>query len=126
MVQVTALDHVVLICSDVAQTLSWYQRHLGLEGVRVEEWRNGLAPFPSLRVTPETIIDLIPGPAEGRGHLDHVCFVASSGELDALRKNPDFEIVEEGKRFGARGVADSIYAKDPDGLTVEVRAYPGH
>jgi hypothetical protein len=32
-------------------------------------------------------------------------------------------IVEEGQRFGAQGVASSIYVKDPDGLTVELRAY---
>jgi catechol 2,3-dioxygenase-like lactoylglutathione lyase family enzyme len=28
------------------------------------------------------------------------------------------------ERFGARGIATSIYVKDPDGNTVEFRYYP--
>ena len=41
----------------VDATLAWYDRFAGLAGVRVDEWRRGEAPFPSLRVTEETIID---------------------------------------------------------------------
>ena len=33
-------------------------------------------------------------------------------------------IEDEGERFGARGMASSIYVRDPDGLLVELRAYP--
>ena len=47
-----AFDHVVLIVRDVEVTLAWYQELLGLDGVRVEEWRAGVAPFPSLRTPP--------------------------------------------------------------------------
>ncbi|HEY6414811.1 MAG TPA: hypothetical protein VIX41_01195, partial [Acidimicrobiales bacterium] len=67
-----ALDHLVLVVSDVERALAWYGRHAGLAGERVEEWRNDEAPFPSLRVDDSTIIDLIPGnPGADRGHLDH-------------------------------------------------------
>ena len=119
-----ALDHIVLVVADVDRSLAWYQQHLGLEGVRVEEWRNGEAPFPSLRVDPTTIIDLIPGHDGARGHLDHICFVVSDDDLDDAKADPELTIVDEGDRFGAQGVAHSIYVNDPDGMLVELRAYP--
>ena len=120
----SGLDHLVLVVADVEVTLEWYQRHLGLEPVRLDEWRAGQVPFPSLRVSAETIIDLIPGRDGGRGHLDHICFVVTEAELAESRDRPDLIVESEGPRFGARGVAYSIYVRDPDDLLVELRAYP--
>jgi catechol 2,3-dioxygenase-like lactoylglutathione lyase family enzyme len=122
-----ALDHLVLVVTDVEATLDWYGRIAGLAGVRVDEWRRGEAPFPSVRVDPGTIIDLIPGlddPAV-RGHLDHICLVVSRADLEALAAHPDLEVVDSGPRYGARGEAESIYVHDPDGLLVEFRTYEG-
>jgi catechol 2,3-dioxygenase-like lactoylglutathione lyase family enzyme len=119
-----ALDHLVLVVRDVERSLAWYGGHLGLSGERVEEWRAGQVPFPSLRVDSQTIIDLVPGDPQGPGHVDHLCFVVSEDELAELRRSPDLEVDSEGERFGARGIAHSIYVTDPDGLTVEIRAYP--
>ena len=114
----------MLVCRDVEVTLAWYQRHFGLEGVRVERWRAGEVPFPSVRVSPSFIIDLERGDPEGRGHLSHLCFVVSAADLEVLRADPELVVEDEGDRFGALGVARSIYVRDPDGLTVEARAYP--
>lgn len=120
------LDHLVLVVADVERTLDWYGRHAGLAPVRVDEWRAGDAPFPSLRVDEGTIIDLVPGLEAGqRGHLDHLCFVVSRSGLEALAADPDLEVGERGPRFGARGTGESIYVRDPDGLTVEFRTYDG-
>jgi catechol 2,3-dioxygenase-like lactoylglutathione lyase family enzyme len=120
-----ALDHIVLVVRDTEATLAWYDRFAGLAGVRVDEWRRGEVPFPSLRVDDGTIIDVIPGlgdPTE-RGHLDHICLVVDRTGLDALAADPALDIVDSGRRFGARGEADSIYVRDPDGLLVEFRTY---
>lgn len=119
-----ALDHVVLVAGDVERTLAWYERHLGLAPLQVDEWRAGQVPFPSLRVTESTIIDIIPGHDGQRGHLDHVCFVVSNEDLERAKRAPDLAIVDEGPRSGARGIARSVYVLDPDELTVEIRAYP--
>jgi catechol 2,3-dioxygenase-like lactoylglutathione lyase family enzyme len=125
MARALALDHLVLVVSDVERTLAWYGDHAGLAGVRVEEWADGRAPFPSLRVDEATIIDVIPGDVGGeRGHLDHICFVVSPSELDELANDPALEVVDRGERFGARGQGQSIYVRDPDGLLVEFRCYP--
>ena len=58
LVQVVGLDHVVFKCADVEKSLTFYCDTLGLEPERVDEWRRGDAPFPSVRITPTTIIDL--------------------------------------------------------------------
>lgn len=119
-----ALDHIVLVVSDVERSLAWYMRHAGLASVNVDEWRKGEAFFPSLRVDEGTIIDFVPGePAESRGHLDHVCFVVSAGDLDALTDDSELVIVDQGPRSGARGTGQSVYVRDPDDLLVEFRSY---
>ncbi len=119
------LDHIVLVVADVERSLAWYGRHAGLGAERVEQWRRGELPFPSLRIDPGTIIDVIPGldDAGARGHLDHICLVVGPDHLAALAADPDLEIVDQGRRSGARGDADSIYVRDPDGLLVEFRSY---
>jgi catechol 2,3-dioxygenase-like lactoylglutathione lyase family enzyme len=128
MTRAQELDHFVLHCADVEKTLAWYQRHLGLTAERVDQWRRSEVPFPSLRITPDTLIDLIPGLDAGnetlpRGHLNHICFRVSPDDLEVARQDPELVVEETGQRFGARGVATSIYVRDPDNLLVEIRAY---
>jgi catechol 2,3-dioxygenase-like lactoylglutathione lyase family enzyme len=121
---IVGLDHLVLRCNDVEATIRWYEEKVGLEPVRLAEWRRGEVPFPSLRVDATTIIDLIPGDtADGR--LDHICLVLRGVELDTLAASGDFEVLNgPAERFGARGTGRSIYVRDPDGLTLELRTYP--
>jgi catechol 2,3-dioxygenase-like lactoylglutathione lyase family enzyme len=125
---VLGFDHLVLRCADVEATLAWYVEQLGLAPVRVDEWRAGEAPFPSLRVDAGTIVDLIPtgdGTAPADGRLDHICLVVDEESVERIVHGGGFEIVDgPGPRFGARGVATSVYVRDPDGLVVECRCYP--
>lgn len=122
-VTVTGLDHLVLVCADVEVTLRWYLDVLGLDAVRVDEWRLGDAPFPSVRVEATTIIDLIQGtPTDGR--LDHVCLVVDRVDLEAVAASGVFDVVDgPGRRYGAQGDGTSLYVRDPDGLVVELRHY---
>ncbi len=120
---VTGLDHIVLVCSDVERTLAWYCDLLGLDPVRVDEWRRGDVPFPSVRVDAGTIIDLIAGePVDGR--LDHFCLVVDPTDLDEIAASGEFAVVDgPARRFGARGDGTSLYVRDPDGTVVELRHY---
>jgi len=122
-VTVTAFDHLVLNCADVETTLAWYLDVLGLAPVRVDEWRNGDVPFPSVRINEHSIIDLVAGdPVDGR--LDHFCLVIAPTDLDELAARGDFEVLEgPADRYGARGNGTSLYVRDPDGTTVELRHY---
>jgi catechol 2,3-dioxygenase-like lactoylglutathione lyase family enzyme len=121
--RITGFDHVVLRCADVESTLAWYLDLLGLEPVRVDAWRRGEVPFPSVRVSDDTIIDLIPGSIDD-GRLDHLCLVVAPVDLSVLAASGEFDVVEGPvPRFGARGDGTSLYVRDPDGLVVELRHY---
>ncbi len=120
---VSALDHIVLNVSDVERSLSWYIGILGMAPVRVEEWRQGKVPFPSVRVDPGTIIDLVAAERTGL-NLDHLCFVVDRADVDAVEGDSRFTVVDgPARRYGARGDGWSIYVLDPDGNTVELRSY---
>ncbi len=127
MIDVLSLDHIVLRVADVERSLDWYTSMLGLDPVRVDEWRAGNCPFPSVRISADTIIDLIDGdvPGEGR-NLDHFCIVVTADSLAHVRASSEFEIVRDPdvELFGARGMADGLYVSDPDGNEIELRAYP--
>jgi catechol 2,3-dioxygenase-like lactoylglutathione lyase family enzyme len=125
--RVIAFDHLVLNVADVERSLAFYTGPLGLEPVRVEEWRDGKAPFPSVRVSPTTIIDLVETPVDGeRGsNVDHICLVVEPLDWQQVVDSGVFTVLDgPGERFGARGTAVSLYVEDPDGNTVELRWYP--
>jgi catechol 2,3-dioxygenase-like lactoylglutathione lyase family enzyme len=123
MVRVVGFDHLVLVVTDVERALAFYAGELGLEGLRVEEWRRGEVPFASVRVDEGTIIDLLAGEPDGR-NVDHLCLVIEATDLAELAASGRFEVVMGPMRvFGARGYGESVYVRDPDGNTVELRTY---
>jgi len=123
-VKVEALDHLVLDVSDVRRAVAWYHDVLGLEVLRFDEWERGEAPFPSLRVTPTTIIDLLEAPRTGE-NMNHLCLVVDpSTDLAAVGTSDTFKVVDGPEvRWGARGHGTSLYVVDPDGNTIELRTY---
>jgi len=121
--RVIGLDHVVIVVADVERSLAWYGNALGLAGERVEEWRRGEVPFPSVRVSHDTILDLLQGERSGT-NVDHLCFVMEPQDLEALAASGRFDVVSGPvPRFGAQGTGTSLYVVDPDGNTIELRHY---
>ena len=126
MLDVTAMDHIVLRVSDVERSLDWYANMLGLQPVRLDEWRAGECPFPSVRISEDTIIDLISGEVDHDArNLDHLCLVVTAESMDEVRQSDAFDIIRDPDfaLFGARGMADGLYIRDPDGNEIELRAY---
>ena len=122
-VKVTGLDHIVLRVADVERSLAFYVDELGLEPERVAEWRRGEVLFPSVRITATTIVDLFAAERDGQ-NMDHLCLVIEPTDLDALAAAHPGSQRADGL-FGAQGYATSVYIHDPDGNTVELRAYTG-
>ncbi|GAB3819374.1 VOC family protein [Micromonospora zhanjiangensis] len=122
--RVTAFDHLVLNVEDIERSLDFYCGTLGLELVRVDRWRAGKLRFPSVRVSPDTIIDLMHGP-RGESNVDHFCLVVAPLDWQQVIDSGVFTVTEGPVgRYGARGEATSIYVRDPDGNSIELRWYP--
>ena len=131
--RVVELDHIVLRVKDVERAIQFYIDVLGLIPHRVEEYRAGKVPFPCARVNSETIIDLVPTPdqepiEDGLRNLDHYCLTIEPTDMEQLSEylsQRGVSIVSESpaQRSGARGMATSIYIKDWDGNTIELRHY---
>ncbi len=120
---VTGLDHIVLNCADVERSVAWWCDELGLEPVRLEEWRRGEVPFASVRLDATTIIDLLATARTGE-NMNHVAITVDDVDLEALAASGRFEVVGgPAKLFGAQGTGIGIYIRDPDGNTVELRTY---
>jgi glyoxylase I family protein len=126
--------------ADPLRSVEWYARVLGFEGVRVDEFRAGKVPFPSVRLSAETILDLmplagatmmnaIPGAAGSAGNkVNHVCLAMSQDEHAALRARLTADgvaiPVTMKNSFGAQGGApESFYFTDLDGNVLEARYY---
>lgn len=122
--RVTGLDHLVVVTPDVERSLAFYTGTLGLEPLRVAQWRAGEVGFPSVRVNEGTIIDLFQAERTGT-NIDHFCLVLEPTELEQLAVSPDLDVVRGPVEvFGARGTGRSVYVRDPDGNVVELRCYP--
>jgi len=132
------MDHIVLNVEDDEIMIAFYLKILMLSVERLEEYRAGKAPFPSVRLNSETIIDLFPKKlwqkstttAKGHDNLNHFCIAMSKETWEALfvRLKANNVDIEEGPvpRWGAHGTGTSIYFRDPQGNLIEARYYEGH
>ena len=126
-VQIAALDHVVLRVADLERSAAFYRDALGCA---FEKWQPELGLL-QLRAG-SALIDLVTldgpigreggaGPARDGRNLDHFCLrlVRFDEAANGIEAGPTCE------RYGAEGYGASIYLRDPDGNTVELKAPPG-
>ena len=127
-----AIDHVVLLVRDLDRALAFYCECLGAKVERrVEQF--GLV---QLRAG-DSLIDLIAigtqqgawakSPVEGGRNMEHFCLAIAPFDDEALRAHLDkhgVTIADAGNRYGAKGTGPSLYIKDPDGNTVELKGPP--
>ncbi len=124
------VHHMALICSDVEQTIQFYQGLCGFPLVELMENRdykgsthlffdighdNLLAffDFPGLGLKPGV---------EALGGVQHIAISTTPENLERVKARLDADSV---KYLGPdRGVTTSIYFKDPDGIQIELIAEP--
>jgi glyoxylase I family protein len=129
-IAVTGFDHIVLRIRDKTRMLGFYCDVLGLT---VDRDRPEIG-LTHVRAGPQ-MIDLVtldgplgrmggegPGP-EGR-NLDHFALQVRPFDEGAIRAHlaaHGVEVVDEGQRYGADGTGFSLYVRDPEGNTVELK-----
>lgn len=134
------LDHLVVWVDDPLKSVEWFERVVGLTPVRLDEFKAKQVGFPSVRVSADTIIDVmpkamaervnsIPGAKGTAGHpTNHICLAMSEAEFHALAKRLEDAGTKSGhhmeNQYGARGLAPrAFYFRDLDGNIFEARYY---
>jgi glyoxylase I family protein len=122
------IHHAALICSDVEQTIDFYQGLLGFPLIELVENRDypgsthfffdlgnntllGFFDFPGLG------LEQLP---EGTGGVQHIAISVPPEAHATLRAKLD----EAGVAYDGpqRGIVESIYLRDPDGIGIELLA----
>lgn len=132
-IRIAGLDHIVLRVADLEAMIGFYVGVLGctLEKVQPSIGLHQLRAGASLidLITLDGQLGLIggagPGP-EGR-NLDHFCLALDAYDEAAIRAHLSrhgVDIGEAGQRYGAQGHGPSLYIRDPEGNTVELKGAP--
>lgn len=122
---VKGLDHVVLRVADMARAIAFYRDVLGCR----EERRVESIGLVQMRAG-ASLIDLVPAaaaPEVAGGNMDHFALRVEPFDEAAIRAHLAARGVEAGetaRRYGAEGHGPSIYVRDPDGNTVELKGPP--
>jgi glyoxylase I family protein len=129
-IAVQGFDHIVLRVRDKARMLGFYA---GVLGLTVDRDRPEIG-LTHARAGPQ-MIDLVTldgplgrmggaGPGKEGRNLDHFALQVRPFDEAAIRAHlaaHGVEIVEEGQRYGADGQGFSLYVRDPEGNTVELK-----
>ena len=124
------IHHAALICSDVERTIEFYQGLLGFPLVELVENRDypgsshlffdlgnstllGFFDFPGL--------GLLPG-VEAIGGVQHIAISLPRDRWEQIRARLDTAAVPYAGPD--RGIEESMYLKDPDGIQIELLSDP--
>jgi catechol 2,3-dioxygenase-like lactoylglutathione lyase family enzyme len=131
MIEVTGLDHIVLRTSHMAEMLHFYckilrcpvERELSPE-IGLVQLRAGTALIDLVAV--ESDLGRTGGgpPTEGDNNMDHFCLQITKQPEDEIVRYLASHGIKVGsfeRRYGAQGYGNSVYLRDPEGNTVELR-----
>ncbi|MEQ8195054.1 MAG: VOC family protein [Rhodospirillales bacterium] len=131
--KILGLDHVVIRAENVPRMMAFYRDVLGC----AEERLKGDIGLYQLRAG-HSLIDLVDvngelgrkgggAPAREARNMDHFCLRIEPFEEEALRVHLEkhgVPVSETAMRYGADGTGPSIYIRDPEGNTVELKGPP--
>lgn len=117
------LDHLVLTVADMAATVAFYTRVLGMQEMTFGDQRKALIfgqQKINLHPAGHPIAPHAASPTPGSADL---CFITTDGIHEVLAHLQDCGVALEAgpvPRMGAMGPITSIYFRDPDGNLLEV------
>lgn len=122
MFRLSFLDHVALRCADVNASAQWYEKVLGLQRLRLNDWpavpimmlcgHSGIALFP-----PANALDTV---APAKACVDHFAFRVERDQLAKARAH--FDLLGIAHETQQHPYFESVYLLDPDGHKVELTA----
>ena len=132
-INIKRIDHVVLRVNDLEMMVDFYQEVLGC---RLERGP-GEIRLAQLRAG-DSLIDLVEAggplglqggapPDHGAPNVDHVCLLIEPWDAKAILEHLRKHGVSHGDletRYGATGQGPSVYLKDPEGNSIELKG-PG-
>ena len=122
------LDHVVIRAARPEATIAFYRDVLGCPierqlDIGLVQLRAGASLIDI--VPAESALGRMGGPPPSAGrNMDHFCLKLERFDEAAIRAHLTANGVESGpaeRRYGADGYGPSIYLKDPEGNTVELK-----
>ncbi|MEJ2130672.1 MAG: VOC family protein [Gammaproteobacteria bacterium] len=131
--KILGLDHVVVRANDIEKMVAFYRDVLGcpversLEDLGLWQLRAGSALIDLVDVKASLGRQGGPGPGPEGHNMDHFCLRIDDFDEAALRAHLErfgVEAGETGQRYGADGTGPSIYIRDPEGNTVELKGPP--
>ena len=131
MIEITGLDHIVLRTSNMEQMLQFYS---GILGCPVERELPPELGLVQLRAG-DALIDLVAvdselgrmgggPPTANENNMDHFCLqikAQAEEEISQYLASHGIDVAPFERRYGAQGYGNSLYLRDPDGNTVELR-----
>lgn len=132
MFEIAGIDHIVLRTTKLSAMIHFYCDILGCTVERKTTEEIGLT---QLRVG-NSLIDLVVvdsqlgafgggAPSLTENSLDHFCLQLkpiSESEIKQHLRSHDVSVDDFSKRYGAQGFGPSLYIKDPEGNTVELKS----
>lgn len=124
------IDHIVLRCARLQETLHFYETVLGCHLHRVDDTHQ----LYQLRAGPDALIDLVPvgstlggnqPPHPKRPNMAHFCLRIAAPDWATVAKHlqqQGLDWQEPRSRYGAQGRGPSVYVTDPEGNQVELKA----
>lgn len=132
MFEIAGIDHIVLRTNKLDEMLAFYCGKLGCEVERETSADMGLTQLRAGSalidlVTTDSKLGKLGGgpPSQTENNMDHFCLQLkpiSEQEISEHLKRHGFPKSEFADRRGAQGVGRSVYIKDPEGNTVELRS----
>ncbi len=132
MIKVAGVDHIVLRTTRLEQMLMFYE---GVLGCQVERRTSAELGLVQLRAG-NALIDLVSVESDlGRAgggpptiqdnNMDHYCLQLEPVSTEEIARHltaHGIDVPPFDERYGAQGPGKSIYIKDPQGNTVELRS----
>lgn len=136
--KILGLDHVVVRANDIELMIAFYRDVLGcpversIKEIGLHQLRagNALIDLVDMKAPLGRQGGAAPASAEaasGGRNMDHFCVRIADFDEARLRAHLErcgVEAGETGQRYGAEGTGPSIYIRDPEGNTVELKGPP--